>query len=193
MSTWFFDLIAPFYDRVATSFGVCDPERAYALLELEGHERILDVGGGTGALARLVVERKRCRVTVLDSSRKMLDQLPDHPRIQPVHGLANSLPFHAETFDWVVCTAAFHWMTPHQATLAAMRRVLKPQGRLLLQDFSRTGLAGPWLAKSEELLKQGAEYLSPAQLEALLIEQGFTGRFIPFNLLQYAFIGGKQG
>ncbi len=191
VSTWLFDLIAPVYERLAHPLVVGSPAHVLELLQLQGTEKILDVGAGTGALARLIVERKRCEVTVLDASQRMLDQIPHHPRIHKVHGPANSLPFHAESFDLVVCTTAFHWLTPHQATLSAMRRVLKPGGRLYLQDFDKAGLMGPLLTRSEELFKQGAEYLSRQELEPLLKEQGFEGRFVLFNLFQYAYIGAK--
>lgn len=192
MSTWFFDLIAPVYERLAHPLVMGSPAHVFELLQLQGTEQILDVGGGTGALARLVVERTRAEVTVVDAARRMLDQIPAHPRIHKVHGPAHSLPFHADSFDMVVCTAAMHWLTPHQATLAAMRRVLKPGGRLYLQDFDKAGLAGPLLTRGEELLKQGAEYLSRQELEPLLKEQGFAGRFVLFNLFQYAYVGYKE-
>lgn len=192
VSTWFFDMIAPVYERLAHPLVMGSPAHVFELLQLQGHETILDVGGGTGALARLIVERTRAEVTVLDASRRMLDQIPHHPRLHRVHAPANSLPFHAESFDLVVSTAALHWLTPHQATLSAMRRVLRPGGRLYLQDFDKAGLMGPLLTRGEELLKQGAEYLSRQELEPLLEEQGFAGRFVLFNLFQYAYLGVKQ-
>lgn len=191
MSTWLFDWIAPFYDQFAEPLMVGNAQRAVGLLELTGRERILDVAGGTGALARLITERTRAHVTVLDASRGMLNQLPRHPRIQAVHSPAHSLPFHSESFDWVVCTAAFHWLTPHAVTLAAIRRVLKPNGRLLIVDFDRGGLAGPLLDQTERLFRLGAAYLTQPELAALLLEQGFEGRFFPFNLVQYGYIGAK--
>lgn len=192
VSTWLFDLIAPVYDRVAHPLVMGSPAHVFELLQLQGTEKILDVGGGTGALARLIVERTRAEVTVLDASSRMLDQIPAHPRLHKAHGPANSLPFHADSFDLVVCTAAMHLLTPHQATLSAMRRVLRPGGKLYLQDFDKAGLVGPLLLRGEEIFKQGAEYLSRQELEPMLKEQGFSGRFVLFNLFQYAFVGYKD-
>jgi len=191
MITWWFDRIAPWYDRFAEPMMLSHAERAYSLLELTGQERILDLAGGTGLLARLIAERTRAHVTVLDASEGMLAQLPRHPRIVSVHSPAHSLPFPKETFDWVVCGAAFHWLTPHAVTLAAVRRVLKPSGRLFLHDFDRHGLLGPLLERGEALMHWGAAYLSQPELAAFLTEQGFEGRFFPFTLVQYGFIGSK--
>lgn len=161
-------------------------------MQLQGGEQILDVAGGTGQLARAIVASIKAHVTVLDASQKMLAQVPNHPRIHPILGVANSLPFHADTFDWVVCTTAFHLLTPHAATLSAMRRVLKPGGRIFVQDFDRAGFMGPLLTRSEALLNLGSTYLSAAELAQMMKEQGFSGRIMPFNFFQYAFVGMKQ-
>lgn len=192
MSNWFFDLIAPWYERVTEPLMLYQPSQILALMQLEGHEQILDVAGGTGQLARSIVTRSKARVTVLDASQKMLAQIEPHPRIHPVLGVANSLPFHADTFDWVVCTTAFHLLTPHAASVGAMRRVLKPGGRIFVQDFDRTGLMGPLLARSEALLNFGSEYLSASELARMMQEQGFAGQSLPFNFFQFAYVGMKE-
>lgn len=191
MSPWIFDLIAPLYDRLNHPW-IVDPSRVVQLLALEGKERVLDVAGGTGAVAHALVQSTKAHVTVLDSSTKMLSQVPTHKRIQTVHGVANSLPFHAESFDVVICTAALHQLEPQAIVLAAMRRVLKPGGRLLIADFDPQGLAGPVLDWGENVFKQGHQYLPQAELDLMLREAGFVGRFVPFNLIQYAFIGTKN-
>lgn len=190
MSPWIFDLLAPVYDRLNHPW-IVDPARVVSCLGLTGAEKVLDVAGGTGAVAHALVQASRAQVTVLDASAKMLAQVPRHKRIQTVHGLANSLPFQAETFDVVLCTASLHQLDPQNIVLAAMRRVLKPDGKLLIVDFDPQGLAGPALNLGESLLKQGHRYLSQGELEGMLQEAGFVGRFAPFSLIQYAFLGSK--
>ncbi len=191
MTPWIVDLLAPVYDRVNHPW-IVDPAKVVSLLELTGSERILDVAGGTGAVAHAIVQATRAEVTVLDASAKMLSQVPKHRRLQTVHGIATSLPFQAESFDVVVCTSALHQLEPQNIVLAAMRRVLKPQGRLLIVDFDPLGLAGPVLSWSETLFKQGHQYLAQPELEGMLREAGFVGRFAPFSLIQYAFLGSKD-
>lgn len=190
MSPWIFDLIAPVYDRLNHPW-IVDPGRVVQILDLDGTERVLDVAGGTGAVAHALVQATKAHVTVLDASPKMLGQVPAHKRIQTVHGVANSLPFRAESFDAVICTAALHQLDPQVIVLAAMRRVLKPGGRLFIADFDPQGLAGPLLGWGETLLKQGHRYLPQSELDGMLKEAGFVGRFLPFSLVQYAFLGMK--
>lgn len=191
MSPWIVDLFAPVYDRVNHPW-IVDPGKVLSMLALEGSERVLDVAGGTGAVAHAVVQATRAQVTVLDSSTKMLAQVPKHKRIQTIHGIATSLPFQAETFDVVVCTSALHQLDPQNIALAAMRRVLKPGGRLLVVDFDPDGLVGPFLNWGETLFKQGHQYMTQADLAGMLREAGFVGRFAPFSLIQYAFLGVKE-
>jgi ubiquinone/menaquinone biosynthesis C-methylase UbiE len=190
MSPWIVDLFAPVYDRVNHPW-IVDPAKVVSLLGLTGTERVLDVAGGTGAVAQAIVQATKAHVTVLDASAKMLAQVPTHKRIQTVHGIATSLPFQSESFDVVLCTDSLHQLDPQNIALAAMRRVLKPNGRLLIVDFDPMGLAGPVLSWGENLLKQGHQYLAQEELDGLLREAGFVGRFAPFSLFQYAFLGSK--
>ena len=192
VSTWFFDFLAPWYERLTEPLMLIQPAQILSVLQLEGHERILDLAGGTGQLARAIVSSSKAHVTILDASQKMLDQIEPHPRIHPILGVANSLPFHAETFDWVVCTTAFHLLTPHAATLMAMRRVLKQGGRIFLLDFDRNGLLGPLLTQSEALLHLGSHYLSASEVAEMMKDHGFSGQITPFNLFQFAFVGLRQ-
>src|SRR5665213_3472397 len=53
------------------------------------------------------------------------------------HGDAASLPFDAESFDLVVCQAAFKNFTRPGSALAEMHRVLRTGGRAVIQDMSR--------------------------------------------------------
>ncbi len=191
MSPWIVDLFAPVYDRVNHPW-IVDPAKVVAILGLDGTERVLDVAGGTGAVAHAIVQASKAHVTVLDASAKMLAQVPSHKRIQTIHGIATSLPFQAETFDVVLCTSSLHQLEPQNIALAAMRRVLKPNGRLLIVDFDPQGVAGPLLNWGENVLKQGHQYLAQAELDGMLREAGFVGRFAPFSLIQYAFLGSKS-
>lgn len=190
MTPWLVDLFAPVYDRFNHPW-IVDPARIVPLLELQGSERVLDVGGGTGAVAHALVKASGAHVTVLDSSAKMLAQVPSHRRIRKVHATAKSLPFQAESFDVVLCTSALHQIEPQNIALAAMRRVLKPDGRLVLVDFDPQSLVGPVLHWGEALLRLGHQYPTRQALADLLAEAGFEGRFIPFSLLQYAYVGKK--
>lgn len=107
-------------------------------------ERVLDIAGGTGDLARLFARRVGAagEVVMTDINRAMLklgrDRLLDAGIVAPVAQCnAESLPFGRDRFDCVSVAFGLRNMTRKEVALAEMRRVLKPGGRLLVLEFSK--------------------------------------------------------
>jgi demethylmenaquinone methyltransferase/2-methoxy-6-polyprenyl-1,4-benzoquinol methylase len=107
-------------------------------------ERVLDVAGGTGDLARLFAQRVGAAgcVILTDINAAMLgigrDRLVDEGIVMPVAQCSGErLPFPDDTFDCVSVGFGLRNMTHKDAALAEMRRVLRPGGRLLVLEFSR--------------------------------------------------------
>jgi demethylmenaquinone methyltransferase/2-methoxy-6-polyprenyl-1,4-benzoquinol methylase len=107
-------------------------------------ERVLDIAGGTGDLARLFAGRVGAggEVVLTDVNSAMLrlgrDRALDSGWMLPVAQCdAEKLPFAADRFDCVSVAFGLRNMTRKEAALAEMRRVLKPGGRLLVLEFSR--------------------------------------------------------
>jgi demethylmenaquinone methyltransferase/2-methoxy-6-polyprenyl-1,4-benzoquinol methylase len=107
-------------------------------------ERVLDIAGGTGDLARLFADRVGARgeVVLTDVNSAMLrlgrDRSLDSGWMLPVAQCdAEKLPFAAGRFDCVSVAFGLRNMTRKDAALAEMHRVLKPGGRLLVLEFSR--------------------------------------------------------
>jgi demethylmenaquinone methyltransferase/2-methoxy-6-polyprenyl-1,4-benzoquinol methylase len=107
-------------------------------------ERVLDIAGGTGDLARLFADRVGVRgeVVLTDVNSAMLrlgrDRSLDSGWMLPVAQCdAEKLPFAPGCFDCVSVAFGLRNMTRKDAALAEMHRVLKPGGRLLVLEFSR--------------------------------------------------------
>ena len=110
-----------------------------------GHQRLLDVAGGTGDIAlRFLKRAPEASAVVLDMTEPMLNEgrrraegtrLSD--RVEWVAGDAMSLPFPDSDFD--VCTISFgiRNVTRTGDALAEAFRVLRPGGRLMVLEFSR--------------------------------------------------------
>jgi demethylmenaquinone methyltransferase/2-methoxy-6-polyprenyl-1,4-benzoquinol methylase len=106
-------------------------------------ERVLDLAGGTGDLARLFARRvvPGGAVVLADINRKMLlqgrDRLLDAGAVVPlVQCDAEVLPFPAGSFDCVAIAFGLRNVTHKERALAEMARVLRPGGRLLVLEFS---------------------------------------------------------
>lgn len=107
-------------------------------------DRVLDVAGGTGDMARLFARRvgPRGEVWLTDINRSMLDigrdRLLDEGWALPVVQCdGERLPFRANAFDCVSAAFGLRNMTHKEGALAEWRRVLKPGGRVIVLEFSR--------------------------------------------------------
>ena len=114
-------------------------------------QRLLDLAGGTGDIARLARDRG-ADVVVADINRDMLSvgrsRADDDGLVQGLDWLqvnAEALPFADRNFDHVTITFGLRNVTDRDRALGEMHRVLKPGGRVHIMEFSKVGL--PALAR----------------------------------------------
>ena len=107
------------------------------------HDRVLDLGCGTGTLA-IMAKRASPGADVrgLDADPEMLDPAVRKAaeaglEIRFDQGLSNRLPYPDATFDRVLSTLFFHHLRPEdkRLTIAEVARVLKPGGELHVADW----------------------------------------------------------
>lgn len=108
-----------------------------AMIKLAGEvrdHRILDAGCGSGPLAAALIERG-ANVTGFDVSEAMINlarkRLGDEAELH-IADLGQPLPFPADTFDDVVASLVFHYLPDWQRALDEIRRVLRPEGKLIM-------------------------------------------------------------
>jgi demethylmenaquinone methyltransferase / 2-methoxy-6-polyprenyl-1,4-benzoquinol methylase len=104
---------------------------------------LLDVAGGTGDIARKVLDAAGsgtaaviCDISaeMMQAGRARAEGLGD--RLAFVQGNAESLPFAARSFDAYTIAFGIRNVTHIEAALAEAYRVLKPGGRFLCLEFS---------------------------------------------------------
>ncbi len=143
-----FDSVAPKYDLMndLMSLGLHRAWKAYAVAVANVHagDRVLDLAGGTGDLARAFVgpAGDAGMVVHTDINEAMLrqgrDRLLDEGKVVPtVLCDAETLPFAGGAFDIVSVAFGLRNMTHKDKALAEMARVLKTGGRLLVLEFSK--------------------------------------------------------
>jgi demethylmenaquinone methyltransferase/2-methoxy-6-polyprenyl-1,4-benzoquinol methylase len=143
-----FDSVARRYDVMndLMSLGLHRVWKRFAIEQsgVRAGDRVLDVAGGTGDLARQFARRvgETGVVVLTDINSAMLgigrDRLLDEGVVLPVTQCdAERLPFRADLFDCVTVAFGLRNMTHKVLALAEMRRVLRPGGRLLVLEFSR--------------------------------------------------------
>ena len=141
--TALFDRGAAHYDRVCgvMSFGSGQRYRRRALVKagLKAGAHVLDVGTGTGLLARETARTidGRGRVVGVDPSLGMMRAGRERSNIPLVQGVGESLPFQSGTFDFVTMGYALRHVSDLGAAFGEYRRVLKPEGCVVLLEITK--------------------------------------------------------
>lgn len=136
------------------------PDAFFDRLLADGHvapgDRVLDLGTGTGTLARGLA-RRGCEVVGLDPSAallgeaKRLDSEAGDVRIGYIQGRAEDTGLREAAFDAVTAGQCWHWFDRPRASREA-RRVLRPAGRLVIAHFDCLPLPGSVMEATERLI-----------------------------------------
>lgn len=115
-----------------------------------GADRVLELAAGTGLVTPVLAGAARGVVST-DYASAMVEHLDAMVRER---GLTNvrcqradiyALPFEAASFDAVVAANVLHLVPDLDAALAAMRRMLRPGGRLVVPTFCHDETALSWV------------------------------------------------
>jgi ubiquinone/menaquinone biosynthesis C-methylase UbiE len=109
---------------------------------LPAGSRILEVASGPGYLAIEIARRGEYKVTGLDISHSFVEIATRNARQANVtidfrQGNASAMQLPENTFDLILCRAAFKNFSQPVAAMNEMYRVLKPGGRALILDLRR--------------------------------------------------------
>ncbi len=119
---------------VPALFGEWAP-RIVDAARLAPSDDVLDIACGTGVVAREALKRvgSQGSVTGLDRNADMLAVAARvTPEIAWREGMAEDLPFNDESFDAVLSQFGLMFFDDQVAALKDMRRVLRPDGRLVI-------------------------------------------------------------
>ncbi|NEV62317.1 class I SAM-dependent methyltransferase [Thiorhodococcus minor] len=172
------DWDATTYDRIAdpmTRWGVAVLDR----LHLDGHERVLDAGCGSGRVTEHLCQRvPRGAVIALDRSAAMLVEArrrlaSSADRVSFARAnLAQPLPF--SPVDAVFSTATFHWIHDHGALFSNLAAVLRPGGQLVAQCGGAGNIARVHAAaKAAGVDLDPTHFATPAETQQRLKAAGF--------------------
>lgn len=137
------------------------PDELFSRLANMGHgvpgQRVLDLGTGTGSLGRGFA-RAGCQVVGLDPARPLLTEAR---RLDRLEGLGSAyLAAHSEDvpladaqFDIISAGQCWHWFDRPRTALE-LRRLLKPEGHVVIAHFDWLPLPGNVVEATERLIER---------------------------------------
>ena len=158
-----FGILAPLYERFIQPK---TPEKLCAIIDCPPEGLILDAGGGTGRVAQFLSTHAN-RVIIADESHKMLQQAGTKGTLEPVCSLTESLPFADGFFDRIIMVDALHHVEHQQQTALELWRVLKPGGKIVVEEPDIRRLAVKLIALGEKLALMRTHFLSPNRIAGL--------------------------
>jgi len=153
---------------------------------LRSGDRVLDVGCGTGIVARRAAEKTGGRVAGLDPNPGMLavarSATPAESSIDWHEASAVKIPLPDECFDVVLCQMALQFIREKESAVREMYRVLVPDGRLILNTPGKmqalltvieSALSRHLSPEAGQFVKAVFSMNDPGELQDLLSAGGF--------------------
>jgi ubiquinone/menaquinone biosynthesis C-methylase UbiE len=144
---------------------------------------VLEVAPGPGFFAIELARIGGRHVTGLDISHTFVEIAKKGAADAGVdvefrQGNVSAMPFPADSFDYLLCRAAFKNFSDPAGALAEMHRVLKPGGRALIIDLRRD--------VSRDAIRREVQNLKLGPINAFIVRQTFR-----FMLLKRAYTKGE--
>lgn len=168
--------IAQWYARIRGTDSQIEAYRKEAVRLTSGlpsGARVLEVAFGPGYLAIELARLGQFQVSGLDISHTFVKIAGQHAReaaeTADFHqGDAAVMPFEADSFDLIVCQAAFKNFVHPDSALSEMHRVLRAGGSAVIQDMS-SGATHADIEREVEFMKLGrlSSFTTKGTLEML--------------------------
>ncbi len=159
----FFNWAAPAFHRLADRWSVDDIDRIADWLRpyVKPGGRLLDLGGGTGALGVRLSAALDADVVIGDPTPEMIRYVPTSDRVSAVLANAEAMPFDIDEFDAVIVSDAFHHFRDQPGAASEMVRVVREGGGITVLELDPTGLGMRLLVLAEKLLGEPGSFFTP--------------------------------
>ena len=110
--------------------------------DLPANARVLEIAPGPGYLAIALAKLGDFDIVGLDISRSFVRIASENAAkagvaVEFAHGDASEMAFPSDSFDFIVCRAAFKNFADPLGALREMHRVLRPSGEALIIDMNK--------------------------------------------------------
>lgn len=148
--------------------------------QLPPNADVVEVAPGPGYFAIELAKLGHYRITGLDISQTFVaianrNAAQAHVQVDFQRGNAADMLFQSDSFDFLLCRAAFKNFAAPLGALREMHRVLKPGGRALIIDL-RKDTSNESVAKAVDEMKLGAvnTFLTKGAFRFMLLKRAYT-------------------
>lgn len=184
-----FDSFSEHYDTDAfkRSLGVnylsLIEEKTIAKMTKNEGKLALDAGVGTGRNARILLKNGYL-VVGIDLSKKMMKQAGKKLKSKNLKlmemDLNKKLWFKDKTFDLIICMRVIKYVKNWKATLREFNRVLKPNGKLIVEFANKNSIQRFGGENAQYFLFDIQEVKKELSRNGFVVEETFSGTKIPF-------------
>lgn len=178
-------LIASWYAKTTAKDMARHHGTARELAELiPAGSRVLEIAPGPGYFAIELAQLGEYDITGLDISETFVEIARKNAEKAGVLvdfrlGNASDMPFEDESFDWIICQAAFKNFSQPVQAIAEMYRVLRPNGTALIIDLRREA--------SPEDIERGVQEMNVGPVNRFIVRWTFN-----HMLLKRAYTGDEM-
>lgn len=161
-----FGILAPVYEKyIKPKY----PDKLAELTKLPISGSLLDVGGGTGRVSQFF-NQDVGNLFIADLSHKMLAESKSKKDLLPICSHSEFLPFPSEHFERIIMIDVLHHVCDQQQTINELWRVLKPGGRIIIEEPDIHHWAVKLIAIGEKLALMRSHFLDSSSIMNLFSE-----------------------
>jgi SAM-dependent methyltransferase len=138
---------------------------------------VLDIGTGSGRVAREIISKTNARVIGIDLGFQLMGQSEQKSKFldnyERIMADGQHLPFKNNSFDVVVCIRAFKYLPNYVLGLSEMKRALKQSGLLIFDLSSVFGYEIVLRRVTHSLGARGHHVFNIFKMKSLLTRTGF--------------------
>lgn len=138
---------------------------------------MLDAGGGTGRVSS-TLRHLVGQLVVGDSSRRMLKHAQLKGNLRPVQTYVELLPFPNASFERILVVDALHHFRDQRAAIRELLRVLKPGGRLVIEEQDINRFPIKVVAFAEKLICMGSHFHSADEIAKMIRAHGLPAHIV---------------
>ncbi|OFX18382.1 MAG: hypothetical protein A2033_14140 [Bacteroidetes bacterium GWA2_31_9] len=163
-----FDSIAADYDNwFERNDNIFRAEVKALKLAISPHKKGVEIGTGTGRFA------KALKIPVGVEPSENMAEFAQNRGINVVKAYAESLPFHNNSFDFVLFVTSICFLNDIEKSFYEANRIIKPNGAIIIGFIDKNSPLGKEYKKSKSKIYEKANFYSAEELTEILIKSGF--------------------